>query len=120
MLLDVLNLLHNFSENLGAVLRRIPILDQANFDVKFKLVANILIVEPVCKRRFCINDFFDFPSQRAALLIYRNTVDNFVFAVFKIVLVAQRHQNIIECLLLKSETNLPEAFAVRIHFTQNA
>ena len=57
MLLDVLNLLHNFSENLGAVLRRIPILDQANFDVKFKLVANILIVEPVCKRRFCINDF---------------------------------------------------------------
>lgn len=71
MLLDVLNLLHNFSENLGAVLRRIPILDQANFDVKFKLVANILIVEPVCKRRFCINDFFDFPSQRAALLIYR-------------------------------------------------
>ena len=61
MLLDVLNLLHNFSENLGAVLRRIPILDQANFDVKFKLVANILIVEPVCKRRFCINDFFDFP-----------------------------------------------------------
>lgn len=50
MLRKVLNLLHNFSENLWAVLRRIPILYQANFDIKFKLVADILIVEPVCKR----------------------------------------------------------------------
>ena len=97
MLLDVLNLLHNFSENLGAVLRRIPILDQANFDVKFKLVANILIVEPVCKRRFCINDFFDFPSQRAALLIYRNTVDNFVFAVFKNSTVTRNILSFLDC-----------------------
>ena len=76
------------------------------------MVADILIVEPVCKRGFCINDFFDLFRQRSALLIDRNTVDDFVFAALKIVLVTQCHQNIIECLLFKSKTNLPEAFVV--------
>ena len=60
MLLDVLNLLHNFSENLGAVLRWVSIFNQTNLDVKFELVAYNLVVEPICKRGLRINNFFDF------------------------------------------------------------
>ena len=35
ILLKVFNLLHNLTEDLRAVLRRISVLDQANLDIKF-------------------------------------------------------------------------------------
>lgn len=42
--LKILNLFHNLAEHLGAILRRITVFNQANLDIKFKLVSNILIV----------------------------------------------------------------------------
>ena len=45
--LKVLDLLHNFSEHLRAVLRWIAILDEAYFDIKFELIADNLIIEPI-------------------------------------------------------------------------
>ena len=56
---EVLDLFHNLTENFGAILRRIAVLNKANLDIKLQLITDNLIVQPVCKRRFGINDFFN-------------------------------------------------------------
>ena len=78
MLRKVLNLLHNFSENLWAVLRRIPILYQANFDIKFKLVADILIVEPNVKEHkvFKLTDYKE-AYEKADIVVFLTAHDPF-------------------------------------------
>ena len=52
--LKVLDLLHNLTEYLGAILRMIAVFDQANLDIKFELIADDLIVKPIGKGRFGI------------------------------------------------------------------
>lgn len=59
ILFEVFHLFHCFTKYLPAILRRIPILYQANLDIKFQLIQDDLVVQPVITRRFCINDFFD-------------------------------------------------------------
>ena len=52
ILLEILHLLHHLPEHLRAILRRITILYQANLDIKFQLITDNLVVQPVGKRRF--------------------------------------------------------------------
>ena len=60
ILLKILYLFHYLTEYFGAILWRITVFNQANFNIKLELVTYNLIVKPVCKRRFCINNLFDF------------------------------------------------------------
>lgn len=59
VLLKVLNLLHDLFENFGAVLWRIAVFYKADLDLQLQLIADVLIVQPVSKRRFGIDDLFD-------------------------------------------------------------
>lgn len=52
VLLKVLNLLHDLFENFGAVLWRIAVFYKADLDLQLQLIADVLIVQPVSKRRF--------------------------------------------------------------------
>ena len=93
VLFKVLYLLHDLTEYLRTVLRRITVLDQADFDIKLQLVADNLIVEPVSKRRFCINDLLDLFRQGPAFIIDRDAINNLVRAIFEIILITQGHQD---------------------------
>ena len=88
MFLKVFNLLHDLTKYFRTVLWGISIFNQAYFDIKFQLVANILVVQPIRKRRLCIDDFFYLFRQCPALLIDRNTIDFSVGAVFKMILIS--------------------------------
>ena len=50
VLLKVFNLLHDSAENFWAILWWIPILDQADFNVKFEMIPYDLLIESLCKR----------------------------------------------------------------------
>ena len=76
---EVFNLLHYFPENFGAVLRWIAVLNQTNFDVKLQLVADNLIVKPVGKRGFCIDNFLDLLRQRLINLLYSTPSFSYFF-----------------------------------------
>lgn len=60
VLLEILHLLHDLAEHFRAVLGRITVLNEANLDFQFQLVADVLIVQPIGERGFCVDNFFDF------------------------------------------------------------
>ena len=49
VLFEILHLVHHLFENLRAVLRRITVFDKTNLNIKFQLVTDILIIEPIRK-----------------------------------------------------------------------
>ena len=73
VLLKVLNLLHDLFENFGAVLWRIAVFYKADLDLQLQLIADVLIVQPVSKRRFGIDDLFDLLRQSLALVVDDST-----------------------------------------------
>ena len=81
VLLKVLNLLHDLFENFGAVLWRIAVFYKADLDLQLQLIADVLIVQPVSKRRFGIDDLFDLLRQSLALVVDDNTVNLFIGSV---------------------------------------
>ena len=84
----IFNLFHDFSKNLRTVLRGIAILDQTDLNIKLKLVADNLVIQPIRKRRFYFNDFFHLFCQRLAFGIDRNAIDNLICPILKMILVA--------------------------------
>lgn len=101
VLLKVLDLLHDLFENFGAVLWRIAVFYKADLDLQLQLIADVLIVQPVSKRRFGVDNLFDLLRQSLALVVDDNTVNLFIGSVFKIILVPQGKENIVERLFLK-------------------
>ena len=93
VLLKVLNLLHDLFENFGAVLWRIAVFYKADLDLQLQLIADVLIVQPVSKRRFGVDDLFDLLRQSLALVVDDNAVNLFIGSVFKIILVPQGKEN---------------------------
>ena len=93
VLLKVLNLLHDLFENFGAVLWRIAVFYKADLDLQLQLIADVLIVQPVSKRRFGIDDLFDLLRQSLALVVDDNAINLFIGSVFKIILVPQGKEN---------------------------
>ena len=81
VLLKVLDLLHDLFENFGAVLWRIAVFYKADLDLQLQLIADVLIVQPVSKRRFGIDDLFDLLRQSLALVVDDNTVNLFIGSV---------------------------------------
>jgi len=69
-------------------LRWIAVLYETNFNIKFELIAYILVVKPIRKRRFCINYLFHFFSKNFTFIIYNHTTNFFILAIFKIILVS--------------------------------
>ena len=53
---------------------------------------------------------FDF-----AFVINNDTINNLVCSIFKVVLITQRHQNIIKRLFFEGESDFTEAFSIGIH-----
>ena len=93
VLLKVLDLLHDLFENFGAVLWRIAVFYKADLDLQLQLIADILIVQPVSKRRFGVDNFFDRLRQSLALVVDDSTINLFIGSVFKIILVPQGKEN---------------------------
>ena len=93
VLLKVLNLLHDLFENFGAVLWRIAVFYKADLDLQLQLIADVLIVQPVSKRRFGVDNLFDLLRQSLALVVDDSTVNLFIGSVFKIILVPQGKEN---------------------------
>ena len=73
VLLKVLDLLHDLFENFGAVLWRIAVFYKADLDLQLQLIADILIVQPVSKRRFGVDNLFDLLRQSLALVVDDST-----------------------------------------------
>ena len=73
VLLKVLNLLHDLFENFGAVLWRIAVFYKADLDLQLQLIADVLIVQPVSKRRFGVDNLFDLLRQSLALVVDDST-----------------------------------------------
>ena len=71
---EVLDLLHYLAKHFWAILRWIPILDKANLDFELELITYILVVEPVSKGRFCVDNFLHLFSKHFALVIDDNAV----------------------------------------------
>ena len=109
VLLKVLDLLHDLFENFGAVLWRIAVFYKADLDLQLQLIADVLIVQPVSKRRFGVDNLFDLFRQSLALVVDDNAVNLFIGSVFKIILVPQGKENIVERLFFKGQTDLSEA-----------
>ena len=101
MFLEILYLLHDLAEYLGAVLRRVAIFHKADLNIQFQLISDILIIEPVGKRGFCVYDFFDLLGQFSAFVIYDHAIGLFIRTVLKMILIAQRHQNVIKRFFLE-------------------
>lgn len=93
VLLKVLDLLHDLSENFGAVLWRIAVFYKADLDLQLQLIADVLIVQPVSKRRFGIDNLFGLLRQSLALVVDDSTINLFIGSVFKIILVPQGKEN---------------------------
>jgi hypothetical protein len=49
ILFEILHLFHDLAENFRTILRRIAILYQTDLNIKFQLVPNNLIIEPICE-----------------------------------------------------------------------
>ena len=79
--LKILNLFHNLAEYLRAVLREITVFDQTYFDVKLELIADDLIIKPIRKGRFGIDDLLDLVGKRLALIINNDAVHLFVCTI---------------------------------------
>ena len=62
----IFDLLHNFLKHFRTVLRWVAILNQTYLDIKLKLIAHNLVIKPVSKRRFCINNILDLFRQSLA------------------------------------------------------
>ena len=73
VLLKVLDLLHDLFENFGAVLWRIAVFYKADLDLQLQLIADGLIVQPVSKRRFGVDNLFDLLRQSLALVVDDST-----------------------------------------------
>ena len=69
VLLKVLDLLHDLFENFGAVLWRTAVFYKADLDLQLQLIADVLIVQPVSKRRFGVDNLFDLLRQSLALVV---------------------------------------------------
>lgn len=93
ILLKVLDLLHDLFENFGAVLWRIAVFYKADLDLQLQLIADVLVVQPVSKRRFGVDNFFDLLRQSLALVVDDSTINLFIGSVFKIILVPQGKEN---------------------------
>ena len=93
VLLKVLDLLYDLFENFGAVLWRIAVFYKADLDLQLQLIADVLIVQPVRKRRFGVDNLFDLLRQSLALVVDDSTVNLFIGSVFKIILVPQGKEN---------------------------
>ena len=65
---------HDLFENFGDVPWRITVFYKADLDLQLQLIADVLIVQPVSKRRFGIDDLFDLLRQSLALIVDDNTV----------------------------------------------
>ena len=93
VLLKVLDMLHDLFENFGAVLWKIAVFYKADLDLQLQLIADVLIVQPVSKRRFGVDNFFDLLRQSLALVVDDSTINLFIGSVFKIILVPQGKEN---------------------------
>ena len=74
---------------------------KADLDLQLQLIADVLIVQPVSKRRFGIDNLFDLFRQSLALVVDDSTVNLFIGSVFKIILVPQGKENIVERLFFR-------------------
>lgn len=54
---------------------------KADLDLQLQLIADVLIVQPVSKRRFGIDNLFDLLRQSLALVVDDNTVNLFIGSV---------------------------------------
>ena len=115
ILLEVLHLIHYLTKYFWCILRRIAILHQTNLDVQFQLFSNPLIIQPVSKWWFRINDFLYLTSQTLAFLVDDNSIYSFILTILEVILVPQGNQNIIESLLLESQSQLAETLTVSLH-----
>ena len=88
ILLKAFYLFHHLAENFRTILWRVSILDQANLDIKLELIADDLIVKPICKGRFGVYDFFNLFGKCFTLVIDHDAIYLFVRAVLKVVFVA--------------------------------
>lgn len=93
VLLKVFDLLHDLFENFGAVLWRIAVFYKADLDLQLQLIADVLIVQPVSKRRFGVDNLFDLLRQSLALVVDDSTINLFIGSVFKIIPVPQGKEN---------------------------
>ena len=66
---------------------------KADLDLQLQLIADVLIVQPVSKRRFGVDNFFDLLRQCLALVVDDSTINLFIGSVFKIILVPQGKEN---------------------------
>ena len=66
---------------------------KADLDLQLQLIADVLIVQPVSKRRFDVDNLFDLLRQSLALVVDDSTVNLFIGSVFKIILVPQGKEN---------------------------
>ena len=62
--------------------------NKTNLDVLFQLVTNSLIIEPIGKGRFCINDISNLACKTLTLIVDNDTIYLLVFSVFEVVLVS--------------------------------
>lgn len=72
---------------------RIAVFYKADLDLQLQLIADVLIVQPVSKRRFGVDNLFDLLRQSLALVVDDSTVNLFIGSVFKIILVPQGKEN---------------------------
>ena len=72
---------------------RIAVFYKADLDLQLQLIADVLIVQPVSKRRFGVDNFFDLLRQSLALVVDDSTINLFIGSVFKIILVPQGKEN---------------------------
>ena len=66
---------------------------KADLDLQLQLIADVLIVQPVSKRRFGVDNFFDLLRLSLALVVDDSTINLFIGSVFKIILVPQGKEN---------------------------
>ncbi len=72
---------------------RIAVFYKADLDLQLQLIADVLIVQPVSKRRFGVDNLFDLLRQSLALVVDDSTINLFIGSVFKIILVPQGKEN---------------------------
>ena len=72
---------------------RIAVFYKADLDLQLQLIADVLIVQPVSKRRFGVDNLFDLLRQSLVLVVDDSTINLFIGSVFKIILVPQGKEN---------------------------
>ena len=86
--LEILDLLHHLTEHFWCIPWRIAVLDKANLYIQLQLFTYIIIVEPIGKGRFCINDLSNLTCKTFTLIIDNNTIHLLVFSVFEVILIS--------------------------------